>query len=176
MAILNLVTAPDPILKQKSLAVQSVDDDIRSLMNDMLATMYNDKGIGLAAVQVGELKRVLVADLQDSDDMEREKKFFPLFIANPEITEKSTELVLANEGCLSLPEQIIEVARSSTIKIRFLNYQNNLQEMVIDGWLARVIQHEIDHLDGKLLIDYLSTIKKDIALRKLKKLKQRCLL
>lgn len=175
MTILNIVTAPDQILKEKSLSIKSVDDEVRKLMYDMLETMYHNNGVGLAAVQVGILKRVLIVDLQDSDDQERENSFFPLFIANPEIIEQSIELVVATEGCLSLPEQSIEIARPYSIKLRFLNYNNVLQEIVSDGWLARAIQHEIDHLDGKLLIDYLSNIKRDIALRKLKKLKKHCL-
>jgi len=175
MAILPIVTAPSPILKKKSLAIDLVDEQIREFMHDMLKTMYEDKGVGLAAVQVGVLKRILVVDLQNDDDNERPKDFYPLFIANPEIIEKSSEQVLATEGCLSLPEQKVEVARSNSIKIKFLNYNNNLQELSLDGWLARVIQHEMDHLDGKLLVDYLSSLKRNVALRKLQKLKNLCL-
>jgi len=175
MAILPIVTAPSPILKKKSLAIDLVDEQIREFMHDMLKTMYEDKGVGLAAVQVGVLKRILVVDLQNDDDNERPKDFYPLFIANPEIIEKSSEQVLATEGCLSLPEQRVEVARSNSIKIKFLNYNNNLQELSLDGWLARVIQHEMDHLDGKLLVDYLSSLKRNVALRKLQKLKNLCL-
>ena len=173
--MIEIITAPDPILKQQSQAVKSVDDNVRKLMNDMLETMYHDQGIGLAAVQVGVLQRVLVIDLQDSDDQEQSEKFFPLFMANPEIIEQSTELVIAAEGCLSLPDQTVEVTRSYSIKTRFLDYNNKPQEITVDGLLARAIQHEIDHLEGKLLVDYLSNIKKDVAMRKLKKLKKHCL-
>ncbi|HJD57071.1 MAG TPA: peptide deformylase [Rickettsia endosymbiont of Sericostoma sp.] len=171
MSVLPIVTAPDSRLKQKSLPVGTVNDTIRKLMDDMVETMYHDHGVGLAAIQIGIVKRILVVDLQNSDDTERVEGFYPLFIVDPEIIDKSKELVVALEGCLSLPEQQIEIARSESISIRFLDYNNRQQELKADGWLARVIQHEMDHLDGKLLVDYLSNIKKDIALRKLKKLK-----
>jgi len=171
MAILSIVTAPSAILKKKSLPINSVDAETKKLMHNMLETMYEDKGVGLAAVQVGVLQRILVVDLQDDEDAEIQKDFYPLFMANPEIVEKSSELILATEGCLSLPEQKVEMPRASAIKIKFLNYNNDLQELSLDGWLARVIQHEMDHLDGKLLVDYLSNIKRDMALRKLRKLK-----
>jgi peptide deformylase len=175
MAILPVLTVPNPILKQKSSPVESVDNQVRKLMDDLLETMYADNGVGLAAAQVGILKRVLVIDLQDDDDLERPNGFYPLFVANPEIIEKSNELAVANEGCLSVPEQKIEVARPSAIKVRFLGYKNNQQEFAADGWLARAIQHEVDHLNGKLLIDYLSPIKRDVTMRKLTKLKKHCL-
>lgn len=172
MAILPILTAPNPILKQKSSRVASVDKQVRKLMDDLLETMYADKGVGLAAAQVGILTRVLVIDLQDNDDLERPDSFYPLFVANPEIIEQSAELAIASEGCLSVPEQRIEVARPASIKVSFLDYNNNQQELALNGWLARVIQHEIDHLNGRLLIDYLSQIKRDVAIRKLTKLKK----
>jgi len=171
MTLLNIVTAPDPRLKQKSSHVGIVTDDIRKLMDDMVKTMYHDQGVGLAAVQVGVLKRVLVIDLQNNDDVERVENFYPLFIVDPKITKKSEELIVATEGCLSLPEQRIDIARAESIDITFLDYNGNSRELRASDWLARVIQHEMDHLDGKLLVDYLSGIKKDIILRKLKKLK-----
>lgn len=175
MAILPIVTAPDPRLKEKSLPVRVVTDDVRKFMDDMVKTMYHDPGVGLAAVQVGVQKRILVIDLQNNDDMEREANFYPLFIVDPEVVEKSRELVVATEGCLSLPEQRIDIARSESITIKFLDYHNNQRQLEANGWLARVIQHEMDHLDGKLLIDYLSGLKKDVALRRLKKLKNNIL-
>ena len=145
-------------------------------MDDMLVTMYHDHGVGLSAVQFGILPRILVIDLQDDHDQgEREQGFFPLFMANPEIIDQSPELVLAAEGYLSLPEQRIEVARPDSFKTTFLDYNNKSQEITVNGWLARAIQHEIDHLNCKLLVDYLSIIKRDAALRKLKKLKKNCL-
>lgn len=175
MAILPIVTAPDPRLKQKSLPVEKVTDDVRKFMDDMLQTMYHDEGVGLAAIQVGVQQRILVIDLQANDDMGREANFYPLFIVNPEIVEKSKELVVATEGCLSLPEQRVDVARSESITIKFLDYDNNQKQLQVSGWLSRVIQHEMDHLDGRLLIDYLSALKKNVALRRLKKLKNNIL-
>jgi peptide deformylase len=172
MSILPIVTAPSPILQKKSLPIDSVDAEIKRFMHNMLETMYDDKGVGLAAVQVGMLQKIIVIDLQDEEDTEIPKDFYPLFMANPKIVTKSDELVLATEGCLSLPEQRVEMARSSTITVQFLNYSNQMQELNIDGWLARVVQHEMDHLEGKLLVDYLSNIKRDIAMRKLQKLKK----
>lgn len=175
MSVLPIVTAPDSRLKHKSLPVSIIDDNIRKLMDDMVETMYHDHGVGLAAIQIGIAKRILVVDLQNNDDTERPVGFYPLFVADPKIIDKSKELVVAVEGCLSLPEQRVEVARSESITIRFLDYNNSQQELKADGWLARVIQHEMDHLDGRLLIDYLSNMKKDVALRKLKKLKNNIL-
>src|SRR5690606_35700680 len=128
--------------------------------------------VGLAANQVGVLKRVIVIDLQDEDDQGHGKGFYPLFIANPEITEFSKENTAELEGCLSVPNQRIEVTRPKSIKVKYLDYNNKQQELAADGWLSRAIQHEIDHLNGKLLIDYLSKLKKDIVLRKLGKYKK----
>lgn len=171
MSILPLVTAPDERLKRKSLPVPSVNDYFRKLMDDMLETMYHDGGVGLAAVQVGVLYRVLVIDLQDDDDVERLKGFYPLFIVNPEIITKSEELVTATEGCLSLPGQRVDVARAESITINYVDYHDDKQTLQTNGWLARAIQHEMDHLEGKLAIDYLSSMKKDVVLRRLKKIK-----
>lgn len=171
MSILPIVTAPDERLKQKSQRVLEVTDQTRKFMDDMVKTMYHEDGGGLAAVQVGVLKRILVIDIKDHDPVERPKDFYPLFIVDPEIIEKSKELVMANEGCISLPQQRVEVARPESIKIRYLDYHNKQQELEANDWLARVIQHEYDHLEGKLMIDYLSSLKRDVALRKLKKLK-----
>lgn len=173
MKILPIITAPDPILKQKSMTVEAVDETVRELMNNMFATMLHDGGAaGLAAVQVGVLKRVIVLDLQNDDETIRPEGFYPLYIANPVIIQHSEEMVTAFEGCLSVPEQRIEVARPSDVTIEFLDYHNNKKVLSTGGWLARVIQHELDHLDGKLLVDYLSTIKKDVVMRKLQKLKK----
>ncbi|ABE04641.1 peptide deformylase [Rickettsia bellii] len=172
MSILPIVTVPDERLKQKSQAVLEVNNQIRKFMDDMVETMYHEDGGGLAAVQVGVLKRIMVIDIKDHDPIKRPKDFYPLFIVNPEIIEKSEELVIANEGCISVPEQRYEIARSESIKIRYLDYHNKPQELEANDWLARVIQHEYDHLEGKLMIDYLSSMKRDIALRKLRKLKK----
>jgi len=172
MAILEVLVAPDPILKKKAAPVSSVDNSIRKLMDDMLVTMYHDHGVGLAANQVGVLKRVLVIDLQQDDDQERPANFYPLFIANPEIIETSAETATMCEGCLSVPDQKVDVTRPEVIKIKYLDYNNKTQELEVKGWLSRALQHEIDHLDGKLLIDYLSNLKKSMALKKLIKYKK----
>ena len=172
MAKLEVLTAPDPILKKKAIAVESVDDSVRKLMDDMLETMYEDRGVGLAANQVGVLKRVLVLDLQNDDEEERPEGFYPLYIANPEITEASDELIEAEEYCLSVPDQGVPVSRHASIKIKYLDYNNKVQILLAIGWLARAIQHEMDHLNGKILIDYLSVLKKNVVLRKLTKLKK----
>ena len=172
MSKLKVLIAPDPILKKKALTVEFVDNSIRRLMDDMLATIYEDRGIGLAANQVGVLKRVLVLDLQEDDDQERDKGFYPLFIVNPEIIESSEETKIAEEGCMSVPDQRIPVERPVSVRIKYLDYNNKEQELETEGWLARAVQHEIDHLNGKLLIDYLSNLKKNVVLRKLTKLKR----
>jgi len=172
MSILSIVTAPDERLKQKSHRVLEVTDQTRKFMDDMLETMYHEDGGGLAAVQVGVLKRIMVIDIMDHDPIERPKDFYPLFIVNPEIIEKSEELVTANEGCISLPQQRFDIARPASIKIKYIDYHNKPQELEANDWFARVIQHEYDHLEGRLMIDYLSSIKRDIVLRKLKKLKK----
>lgn len=171
MAILSIVTAPDERLKTKSQPVSEVNDEVRKFMDDMVETMYHEDGGGLAAVQVGVLKRIMVIDIKDHDK-ERPKDFYPLYIVNPEIIEKSEELVTANEGCISLPEQRCDIARPESIKIRYIDYHNKPQELEANDWLARVVQHEYDHLEGTLMIDYLSSLKRDVALRKLKKLKK----
>lgn len=175
MTILPVYTYPDPILKQKSLPVETIDASTKMLMDNMLKTMYHDNGVGLAAVQVGVLKRIIVMDLQNDDEVARPKGFYPLYLVNPELTYTSDEKIAAMEACLSVPAQNIEVARASGVKIKFIDYYGKPQELEADGWLARAIQHEMDHLDGKILIDYLSSIKKDIVIRKLKKLKKHSL-
>lgn len=171
MAILEIITAPDPVLRKKANPVKSVDNIVRKFMDDMLETMYEDNGVGLAANQVGVLSRVLVLDLQKDDD-DKPRGFYPLRVANPELLQASDEMVEAEEGCLSLPDQKILIERHENIKIKYLDYNNKTQELVADGWLARVIQHEMDHLNGKLAIDYLSSLKKNVALRKLNKIKK----
>ena len=172
MAKLEVLTAPNTILKKKANPVESVDDSVRKLMDDMLETMYEDRGVGLAANQVGVLKRVLVLDLQNDDEEERTKGFYPLYIANPEVTEASDEMIEAEEYCLSVPDQGVPVLRHASIKIKYLDYNNKVKDLSSKGWLARAIQHEMDHLNGKILIDYLSVLKKNVVLRRLTKLKK----
>lgn len=167
MAVLDIIKAPDPRLKEKSLPVERVDDEIRRLMGDMLETMYLAPGVGLSAPQVGVLKRVIVVDVS-KDDNNR----VPHMLANPEILWSSDELMDYEEGCLSLPEHYSEVTRPGKIKLRYLDKQNEIREMECEGLLATCIQHEIDHLDGILFVDHISKIKRDLILRKLTKAKK----
>lgn len=173
MKVLDVVKAPDNMLLKKSTPVDIVDNKIRDFMQDMLATMYDGHGVGLAAIQVGVAKQIIVIDLQDDDDdSERPDNFYPLYIINPKITWASDELNTALEACLSVPECKIEVARPSALKLEYLNHFGEYQTLEADGWLARVIQHEMDHLNGVLIIDHASKLKKDLALAKLQKLKK----
>jgi peptide deformylase len=164
MAKKKILTIPDPILREVSKPVKKVDKEIKSLMDDMLETMYDAPGIGLAAVQIGILKRVIVIDL--SKDNEKKK---PIFIVNPEIIFKSDDLVSYEEGCLSIPNQFAEIERPNTCKIKYLDYEGKPNELKADGLLATCIQHEIDHINGILFIDYLSKLKKDLIIKKVKK-------
>ena len=167
MAILPIITAPDPRLKLRAKPVARVDDEIRRLMDDMLETMYLAPGIGLAAPQVGVAKQVLVIDAAREGE-----KPAPLKIANPEILWRSEELATYNEGCLSVPEHYADVTRPAAIKLRYLDYQNEIRELDCSGVLATCIQHEIDHLNGVLFVDHLSLLKRNIILRKLAKAKR----
>lgn len=167
MALLPILTAPDPKLKQKAARVAAVDASIRQLMDDMLETMYAAPGIGLAAPQVGVGQRVIVMDIGKSEDDRQ-----PLRMANPEIIWVSDDDNSYEEGCLSVPEHYAEVVRPSTIRVRYLDQQNEIREMAADGLLATVLQHEIDHLDGVLFIDHLSSLKRNMILRKLLKTKK----
>lgn len=168
MAILPLVIAPDLRLKQASKPVAEVDDSVRKLMDDMLETMYASNGIGLAAVQVGVHKRVIVMDIE-----QREGERTPLYFANPVIVESSEEYSVYNEGCLSFPGQYSDVERPATLTLRYLDYNNTPQEIEADGLLATCIQHEIDHIDGIVFIDHVSPMKRDMIMRRLKKAKQK---
>ena len=167
MALLPILTAPDPRLKKKSAPVETVDDELRQLMDDMLETMYAAPGIGLAAPQVGVLKRVVVLDI-DREDV----KTGPLFMANPEIVEASDEDVSYEEGCLSIPDQYAEVTRPAEVKVQWMDLDGKTQQETFDGLWATCVQHEIDHLDGKLFIDYLTPIKRQIITRRMQKLKR----
>ncbi len=167
MAFLSIITAPDPRLKVKARPVTRVDDAVRTLMDDMLETMYRAIGIGLAAPQVGVGSRVIVLDNAREGEPPQ-----PLKLANPEILWRSLELIAGNEGCLSLPEQYAEVLRPKAIRLRYLDYDNEIREMGADGLLATCLQHEIDHLDGLLFVDHLSPLKRSMILRKLAKAKR----
>ena len=164
MAIRSIITARDSRLKAKSEAVAEVDDDVRTLIADMFETMYAAPGIGLAAIQIGVPKRVIVIDLARKDG-----PVGPLALVNPAIEWASDETVRFEEGCLSLPAQFAEIARASAIAIRYLDRDGEEQTLRAEDTLAACIQHEIDHLSGTLFVDHLSTIKRNIILRKLAK-------
>jgi peptide deformylase len=166
MALLPILVAPDPRLKQTSTPVKQVDDEVRRLMDDMLETMYQAPGIGLAAPQVGVLKRVIVLDLAHEGEEPQ-----PLRLANPEIVWVSDDDATYNEGCLSVPEHYADVVRPAACRVKYLDYNNKAQQIEADGLLATCLQHEIDHLDGVLFIDHLTSIKRNIILRKLLKTK-----
>jgi len=167
MALLPIITAPDPRLKGKAKPLVRVDDATRRLMDSMLETMYAAPGIGLAAPQVGALKRVIVLDVAREGEKPQ-----PMRIANPELLWVSDELMTANEGCLSLPEHYADVERPRAIKLRYLDYENEIRELDAEDLLATCIQHEMDHLDGVLFVDHLSTVKRSMILRKLAKAKK----
>ena len=167
MAIRKILTEPDPFLRQKSKIVEEVNDEIRSLMDDMVDTMYDAPGIGLAAIQIGIPKRVIVIDLSKDD-----QKKNPLYFVNPEIIIKSKNDASYEEGCLSVPNQFAEISRPDTCKVKFLDYEGNKKTLEAEGLLATCIQHEIDHLEGILFIDYLSKLKKNMIIKKLSKQKK----
>ncbi len=167
MAILPIITAPDPRLKKVCKAVERVDDDIRRLMDDMYETMKAAPGVGLAAPQVGVLQRVIVVDTAKSEDPPE-----PHFIANPELVWVSDHDAGYEEGCLSLPEMYSEVKRPAEIRLRYLDRENEIRELAADGLLATCIQHEMDHLEGILFVDHISALKRSMILRKLLKAKK----
>jgi len=164
MALLPILVAPNPILKKVAKPVTTVDDEIRALLDDMLETMYAAPGIGLAAPQVGVSKRVLVLDISPVD---RDPE--PLKIINPEIITKSDEIKVYEEGCLSFPDQFADVKRPTEVSVSYMDEQGEKQVMHADGLLSTCIQHEIDHLNGIVFVDYLSSIKRSMIMRKLKK-------
>ncbi len=167
MAIRKILTIPDKKLREKSIPVKKINKDIQNLMDDMIQTMYDAPGIGLAAVQIGVPKRVIVMDLSK----EKEKKN-PMYFVNPEIVWKSDTYSSYEEGCLSIPNQFANIERPDKCHIKFLDYDGNQKEMETDGLLSTCIQHEIDHLNGVLFIDYLSKLKKDIIIKKVSKNKK----
>ena len=167
MSLLPIITLPDPKLREISSSVEDVTDDIRSLADDMLETMYDAPGIGLAAVQVGVLKRVIVVDAANNDDDTEQRH--PLILINPEIVSRSEATRDYEEGCLSLPDVRIDVERPCEITVRYISREGAARELTADGLLATVIQHEVDHLDGKLIIDFMSRLKRDMVIKRFKK-------
>ena len=164
MTIKTILTEPNKILRQISQLVEKVGDEERELMRDMLETMYSANGIGLAAIQIGIPKRIIVMDLSK----EKNKKL-PMYFVNPLITEKNNEKITYEEGCLSVPNQFAEIDRPNKCEIEYLDYDGNKQNLQAEGLLATCIQHEIDHLEGILFIDYLSKLKKEMIIKKLSK-------
>tara|TARA_B100000427_G_scaffold252712_1_gene216078 strand:+ start:107 stop:631 length:525 start_codon:yes stop_codon:yes gene_type:complete len=166
MATKKILTEPNKLLRQISKTVEKVEDEERKLMDDMLETMYAANGIGLAAIQIGVPKRIIVMDISKK---ENEKN--PMFFVNPVIIKKNIEKATYEEGCLSVPNQFAEIDRPSSCEVEYLDYNGNKKNLKAEGLLATCIQHEMDHLEGILFIDYLSKLKKTMIIKKLSKLK-----
>ena len=166
MATKKILTEPNKLLRQISKTVEKVKDEERKLMDDMLETMYAANGIGLAAIQIGVPKRIIVMDISKK---ENEKN--PMFFVNPVIIKKNIEKATYEEGCLSVPNQFAEIDRPSSCEVEYLDYNGNKKNLKAEGLLATCIQHEMDHLEGILFIDYLSKLKKTMIIKKLSKLK-----
>ncbi|HEX7822766.1 MAG TPA: peptide deformylase [Sphingobium sp.] len=171
MAILPILEAPDPRLRTISSPVEEIDDDLQRLIDDMFETMYDAPGIGLAAIQVGVPKRLLVMDLQEpeSDAEDAPAVSNPLVFINPRILEEAGDLSVYNEGCLSVPEQFAEVERPTRVRASWMDRDGRIHEETLEGLLATCLQHEMDHLEGILFIDHLSRLKRDMVLKKLAK-------
>ena len=178
MALRKILTEPNKILREKSLKVDQVDEDLQKLMDDMLETMYAAPGIGLAAIQIGVPKRVIVLDIgsrnksESTKDEKQVERRNPMYFVNPEIMTKSTTNSTYEEGCLSVPGQFAEIERPDNCHIKYLDYYGQPKELVAEGMFATCIQHEIDHLEGILFIDYLSKLKKSMIVKKLAKQKE----
>ncbi len=167
MTIKEIITVPNEILKKVSEPIEKIGINERKLINDLFDTMYQSKGIGLAAVQVGVLKRILVVDISSKDEKRQ-----PLTLINPIIKKISNERSIYEEGCLSIPETFIEIERPKICEIEYICEDGKKKNLKCDGLLSTCIQHEINHLDGKLIIDHLSKLKKDIIIKKISKLKK----
>jgi peptide deformylase len=162
MSILPIMKLPDPILREKSSPVETVDADVRAFLDDMLQTMYAAPGIGLAAVQVGILRRMAVVDTVRAPEQPKN----PIILINPVIVSKGDTPRLHEEGCLSIPEMYAEVERPALVRVRYIDVEGNQREEEFRDLLATVVQHEIDHLDGVLFIDHLSRLKRDVLVKK----------
>ncbi len=167
MAIKEILTEPNKILRQVSKSVEKVTKDEQILMDDMLETMYHANGIGLAAIQIGVPKRIIVMDIAKKDEKKN-----PMYFVNPIIKNKNKDLSTYEEGCLSVPNQFAEVDRPATCEIEYLDYNGDKKLLKANGLLATCIQHEMDHLEGILFIDYLSKLKKSMIIKKLSKQKK----
>ena len=157
----KILTEPDPILRKKCEPLEKVDAETKKLMDDMLETMYAAPGIGLAAVQVGILKRLVVIDISKAEEKKK-----PIFLINPQIIHQSKKTSVYEEGCLSLPGQFAEIERPAECTLKYIDYNGKEKELKADGLLATCVQHEVDHLNGILFIDYLSKLKKDMIIKK----------
>jgi peptide deformylase len=164
MSTLPIVTLPDPILRKASAPVEQVDAELLKLADDMLETMYDAPGIGLAAVQVGVPKRLVVLDVSEDDDAPH-----PLTLINPEILKLGEQMRTHEEGCLSIPDFRVEIERPASLVLGYIDREGKPQQLEAKGLLATAIQHELDHLNGKLIIDFLSRLQRDIVVRKFKK-------
>ena len=164
MSVKTILTEPNKLLRQISVTVEKVGDDERNLMDDMIETMYAAPGIGLAAIQIGVPKRIIVMDI--SKDVNKKE---PMYFVNPVIKNKNTEKAIYEEGCLSVPDQFAEIERPNTCEVEYLDYEGKKQLLKAEGLLATCIQHEMDHLEGILFIDYLSKLKKSMIIKKLSK-------
>ncbi len=172
MSVKIILTEPNKVLRQISKPVEKVGIEEQKLMNDMLDTMYAANGIGLAAIQIGIPKRIIVMDISIVMDRSRdENKKEPIYLVNPDIKNKNTEKTTYEEGCLSVPDQFAEIDRPNKCEVEYLDYDGNKKLLKAEGLLATCIQHEIDHLEGILFIDYLSKLKKSIIIKKLSKIK-----
>ena len=167
MSIKNIITVPDETLRKVSEPLEKVSSQEKKLVNDLFETMYNSKGIGLAAVQVGILKRILVIDVSNKDD---EKK--PMSFINPIIKKVSEETSFYEEGCLSIPDTFIEIERPKICEVEYIDLNGKKKNLKCDGLLSTCLQHEINHLDGKLIIDFLSKLKRDLIIKKISKTKK----
>ena len=166
MSVKSILIEPNKLLRQVSESVEKVGDEERKLMDDMLDTMYSALGIGLAAIQIGIPKRIIVMDISRD-----ENKKEPMYFVNPIIKNKNKEMARYEEGCLSVPDQFAEIERPNTCEVEYLDYEGKKQLLKADGLLATCIQHEMDHLEGILFIDYLSKLKKSMIIKKLSKIK-----
>jgi peptide deformylase len=164
MALRDIIKIPDPILRKTSAPVERVDDDLRRLLDDMLETMHDAPGIGLAGIQIGVPLRVVTIDLAKGEDEPN-----PLFLINPEILWRADVHSIYEEGCLSIPDYFAEVERPASVRVRYLDRDGGAHEIEADGLLAICVQHEIDHLDGTLFIDHISRLKRDMVIKKFTK-------
>jgi len=169
MSLLDIITVPDPLLRSESAPVERVDDELKRLVSDMFETMYEAPGIGLAAIQVAVPRRVLIIDLQDPAEEGGEPVKDPHVFINPEILERSDARKSYNEGCLSIPDQYAEIERPDIVRARWVDLEGKSHEGEFDGLMSVCLQHEVDHLNGVLFIDYLSRLKRDMLVKKVVK-------